>query len=219
MGLKGKIHKQSLTFRRKRNIEGKIFYRGDPKGLMQVAKERIDLGAKIPNLNSLKRDELIASLYKFKDFRNVKSKLFELIDKLNQELFDGEERVTAEFIPKYHCELAEIEMWWRNSKYTFRKANDRQWRTIADRVNKALDQFPVSFFAKLFRQVKAVEMAYSDGMETNELLKLKENNFTSLLINLSKKRKHHRSPPKLQKESCWTFITLNENTPRVTINI
>ena len=102
------------------------FEKGEPKGLLQIAKERAQLGAKIINFQSLKRDELIAELYKFEDFQNVKPKLFELIERLNEELYNGEPRVTAEFLPKYHCELAEIEMVWRNSKYSFRKENDRK---------------------------------------------------------------------------------------------
>ena len=128
------------------------------------------------------------------------------------------DRVTAEFLPKYHCELAEIEMVWRNSKYTFRKTKDQKWCTIKKRVEDSLNQFTTKYYATLFRQVKAIEMAYLDGMDTTELLKLKESNFPNLLKKLSKKRKSHRSPITIQKEFNWDFITLNEIPPRVTIS-
>ena len=217
--INGVLREQSLTFRRLRRINGQLFEAGQPKGLQQIARERIEKGAKIRNLDSLKRDELIAELKKFKDFRNVKPMLFELIDELNQELFNGEQRITAEYLPKYHCELAEIEMWWRNSKYTFRKTNDRQWSTISKRVKQSLEQFPIKYYATLFRQVKAIELAYADGVKTNELLKLKETNFPALLEKLAKKRKHHRSPIKIQNNKNWDFIIVNEVTPRIHIPI
>ena len=102
-------------------------------------------GARIKNLESLTRDKLITELYKFNDFRAVKAKVIELIKELNKELFAGVPRVTAEFLSKFHCELAEIELWWRNSKNTYRKENDRVWNTIKNRINKSLDQFPVSY--------------------------------------------------------------------------
>ena len=103
---------------------------------------------------------------------------------------------------------------WRNSKYTFRKENDRQWRTIEKRVNKALDQFDTSYFAKLFRQVKAIEYAYADGLHTNEILHLTEKKFLKLVNKLSAKRKSHRGAAPLQKEKSWKFLTLNERTER-----
>ena len=106
-------------------------------------------------------------------------------------------------------------MVWRNSKYTFRKTNDRKWCTIKKRVEDSLNQFTTKYYA---RQVKAIEMAYLDGMDTTELLKLKESNFPNLLKKLSTKRKSHRSPITIQKESNWDFITLNEINPRVTIS-
>ena len=120
----------------------------------------------------------------------------------------------VEFLPKYHCELTEIELLWRNSKYTFRKENDRKWSTINNRVNKALDQFDTSYFAKLFRQVKAIEYAYADGLHTNEILHLTETNFLKLVNKLSAKRKSHRGAAPLQKEKSWKFLTLNERTER-----
>ena len=182
--LNGIVHEQYLTFRRRRRVNGELFYKDDPKGLLQVARERKQLGAKLGNVESMKRDELISVLSKFRDFREVKPMLLELIDKLNNELFCGENRVTAEFLLKYHCELAEIEMVWRNSKYTFRKTNDRKWCTIKKRVEDSLNQFTTKYYATLFRQVKAIEMAYLDGMDTTELLKLKESNFPNLLKKL-----------------------------------
>ena len=115
---------QSLVFKRKRRINGSIFAKGTAKGLLQVAKERVSKGARMKNLESLTRDKLITELYKFNDFRAVKAKVIELIEELNKELFAGVPRVTAEFLPKFHCELAEIELWWRNSKNTYRKEND-----------------------------------------------------------------------------------------------
>ena len=157
---------------------------------------------------------MVEHLMKFPDFQNVKPKLFELIDNLNQKLFNGEPRITAEFLPKYHCELAEIELWWRNSKYTFRKRNDRQWSTIQKRVNEALDQFEITYYAKLFRQVKALEYAYAAGLETLKLLHLKETNFLHLVKKLAVKRKSQRGPAPLQKEKSWKFLTSNERTQR-----
>ena len=206
--------KQNLVFSRLRKINGMYFNRGEPKGLLQVAKERFLRGAKIRKVESMNKVELIKELKKFPDFKNVKNKLFELMDKLNQKLFNGEPRIMVEFLPKYHCELAEIELWWRNSKYTFRKENDRQWRTIEKRVNKALDQFKIPYYAKLFRQVKAIEYAYADGLGTNEILHLKETNFLKLVKMLSAKRKSHRGPASLQIEKSWNFLTMNERTPR-----
>ena len=177
---------QSLTFKRKRRIDGVLFLKGEPKGLLQIAKERVEAGAIIRNVEHMKRDDLVKALSKFADFKSVKSKLAELISKLNCELFHNEQRITVEFLPKYHCELSEIEMWWRISKHTFRRENDRQWCTIEKRVERALEQFAVPYYASLFRQVKAIEMAYGDGMETNELLKLKQSNFPFLLEKLAK---------------------------------
>ena len=128
-------------------------------------------------------------------------------------MFKGEPGITAEFLPKYHCELAEIEMFWRHAKYKFRKENDREWKTITRRVNRALDKFPVSYFAKLFRQVKAIEMAYDEGNTTaEELLHLKETNFLTLLKQLSAVRRHHRAGTSLQKEDAWNFLTLNKKS-------
>ena len=213
--LKGETFRQNLVFKRRRKIDGMYYNKGEPKGLLQIAKERIKQGAVIRDVENLKRDELISELLKFKDFQNIKSKLTELIDSLNVELFKGEPGITAEFLPKYHCELAEIEMLWRNSKYTFRKENDRQWSTIGQRVDKALNQFPTSYYAKLFRHVRAIELAYSDNLNSEELLRLKESNFPALVEKLAKKRKHHRGAAPIQKEKNWTFLTLNEITPRV----
>ena len=210
---------QSLTFRRKRRIDGVLFLTGEPKGLLQIAKERVEAGAIIRNVEHMKKDDLVKALSKFADFKSVKSKLAELISKLNCELFHKEQRTTFEFLPKYHCELSEIEMWWRNSKYTFRRENDRQWCTIEKRVERALEQFAVPYYASLFRQVKAIEMAYGDGMETNELLKLKQSNFPSLLEKLAKRRKHHRGPLQIQKEKDWGFINVGEIHPRVTVTV
>ena len=165
----------------------------------------------------MKRDELVNALSKFEDFTNVKSKLAELMCRLNSELFHNEERITTEFLPKYHCELSEIEMLWRNSKYTFRRENDSQWCTIEKRVESALKQFAVPFYASIFRQVKAIEMAYADGMEKNELLKLKQSNFPSLLEKLAKKRKHHRGPLQIKKVKDWGFINVGEIHRCVTV--
>ena len=134
-------------------------------------------------------------------------------------LFAVVPRVTAEFLPKFHCELAEIELWWRNSKNTYRKENDRVWNTIKNRINKSLDQFPVSYYAKLFRQVKAIEIAYAEGLAAEELLKLKESDFPALLRQLAEKRRSHRKPTELKKSQKWNFITSNENTPRVTLDV
>ena len=211
--------KQSLVFQRRTKVNGSWFKRGEPKGLLRIARERVELGAKIRNLEFLKRDELINKLSEFEDFRNVKSKLLELIENLNKTLFNGEKRITAEFLPKYHCELAEIEMWWRNAKYSFRKENDRNWKTITPRVNRALDQFGVPYFSKLFRQVKAIEMAYGDGHTAEELLQLKETNIPPILESLAVKPKSNRGATSLLKENSWKFITLNEITPRVYISI
>ena len=167
--------KQSLILEKRTKINGVWYKKGELKGLLRIASERAELGASIKNLESLKRDELITELSKFKDFQNIKPKVVELIDKLNDELFKGEPGVVAEFLPKYYCEFAEVEMFWRNGKYTFRKENDREWKTITRRVNSALDKLPVSFFAKIFRQVKAIEIAYDEGNTTaEELLHLKE---------------------------------------------
>ena len=210
---------QSLVFGRKRKIDGAIFMKGTPKGLLQVARERSSLGARMKKLDKLKRDELINELSKFKDFQNIKIKLVELIDKLNDELYKGEKRITAEFLLKFHCELAEIEMLWRNSKYTFRKENDRNWKTIETRANKALDQFKVDYYSKIFRQVKTIEMAYAGGLSSEKILQMKENNFPSLLKELAKKRKHHRNPVQLKNNQTYNFLTLNEITPRKYLNL
>ena len=186
--------------------------------MLQVAKERVIDGAKMKNLENISRDELIKELYKFEDFRAVKAKIFELIKDLNIELY-GEPRVTVEFLPKFHCELSEIELWWRNSKNTFRKENDRVWSTMKNRVNRALDQFPVAYYAKLFREVKAIEISYADGLNVEELLKLKESDFPALLKQLAEKRLSHRKPCEFRKSQKWNFLTLNENTPRATLNV
>ena len=74
---------QSLVFDHKTRINNSIFQEGTAKGLLQVAKERVSIGAKIKSLNNITRDELIKDLYRFDDFRAVKAKLLELIDKLN----------------------------------------------------------------------------------------------------------------------------------------
>ena len=214
----GKVRTQSLVFKRKRRIQNSVFFKGEAKGLLQIAQERFELGAKMRKLEQLKRNDLIKELYKFNDFRNVKPKLMELIEKLNGELFKGEARVSAEFLPKFHCELNEIELWWRNSKQNFRKHNDREWRTMEKRVNKALDGFPISYYSKLFREVKAVETAYADGLGAEELLALKESDFPGLLEQIAAKRRSHRQPTQLKKEQNWNFLKAHEIRPRVYLN-
>ena len=57
-------------------------------------------------------------------------------------------------LPQFHGELAEIELWERYSKPTFRKHNDREWKTKGKRINKTVDGFTVSYWSKLFREVK-----------------------------------------------------------------
>ena len=86
------------------------------------------------------------------------------------------------------------------------------------RVNGALDGFPVSYHSKLFREVKAVETAYADGLGAEELLALKESDFPGLLEQIAAKRRSHRQPTQLKKEQNWNFLKAREIRPRVYLN-
>ena len=86
-------------------------------------------------------------------------------------------------------------------------------------MNRALDQFPVAYYAKLFRQIKAIEIAYADGLAAEELLKLKESNFPALLRKFAEKRRSHEKPTQLKKCKQRNFLTLSEINPRAELNI
>ena len=139
---------QHLVFRKTTIINDVSYPRGTPKGLRQIAKER-----RVRGFEKMKKDELIEALNKFEDLQmeNIKTMLVEKADELNDRYFDGEQCIEVKYLPRFHCELAESELEWRNGKQYFRRHNDRQKNILVKRLNEALDRIPPSYFAKVFR--------------------------------------------------------------------
>ena len=68
----------------------------------------------VPDLGKTRGDSRISV---DDDFKDVKSKIEKMFDKLNTTYFYGEQRLVAKFLPQCHPELAEIERHQCNVMY------------------------------------------------------------------------------------------------------
>ena len=77
-------------------------------------------------------------------------------------------------VPKFHCELNPIEMYWANLKYFFKKNNDQRSNEeiLKKRILEARDNYARSDInSRLFSRFWRITKAYSDGKTYAEVMK------------------------------------------------
>eukprot|EP01083_Nonionella_stella_P296654 1007715_1 len=155
-------------------IVQKMFYEIDglkiPKGLQKIIEER---GVVIPK--RWKIDDLRDRLHQFEDFQNQKSMLEELIESMNHEMI---------MLPKFHCELNDMEIIWAISKGRHQRDNTFKTKTHEDRFRKALASISQTEVRHISVKIREYEQAYNQGATTT--------NVCEYIAKMKKARKTHK---------------------------
>ena len=121
---------------------------GTPKGLKMVLEER---GV---NVRKMKRDEMVAKLSSFDDFKNEKNKVQRLLVRFE---------IQALFLPKFHPELNPIERVWGKAKVYTRDRCDYTFPSLHRMVTPALASVSLDQIRKYFRKSRDYVNAFKDG--------------------------------------------------------
>eukprot|EP01083_Nonionella_stella_P165613 551387_1 len=122
-----------------------------------------------------KQDEEGDRLHQFEDFQNQKSMLEELIESMNHEMI---------MLPKFHCELNDMEIIWAISKGRHQRDNTFKTKTHEDRFRKALASISQTEVRHISVKIREYEQAYNQGATTT--------NVCEYIAKMKKARKTHK---------------------------
>ena len=121
---------------------------GTPKGLKMVLEERgVDV-------RKMKKEDMVAKLATFDDFKNEKNKVQRLLIQFE---------IRALFLPKFHPELNPIERVWGKAKVYTRDRCDYSFPSLQRMVAPALASVTLDQIRKYFRKSRDYVNAFKDG--------------------------------------------------------